>query len=665
MQNSDLLADDTVEPVLQGSRFVRNHDLPAARATAEEDVKSTSTSSLVRNKAKSNTGVTQEPEVKASRVVPTSNILTTGEIVQELPVQGSRFVRTKNVEITKTTAQEPPLQGSRFVRTRNMQPLSKHPKDEYEVDDEDEEDRGSLRSLKEYMKKTDFVGDDVGKREWGKGSRFEKKSSSDPLPGRPVIRAGRSRNKRCSSLLVKEEKEEMDDDDDRGSLRSLKVFMASCDLLSDDGTAVNNSRPTRNSKLPRRRSSRGSDSGAMRRGTVVNEERPDVRRQLEFGECDDEEECGSLKNLKEFLDRSELMAEEPRIKRRSSGSRLVRNTKGRVPPAVERRMKREKALAVVPEDERNDRASVGRVSSVKSKTKRESTNDEYDDEDDRASLSSLRNYMATKGSILLNDDMVNTKTSKTEKSDKLIGSPLSDVGDERREMKRKTSSNKSVGYVDERRPTTGSSSRRKSKVLGSPRSETSDLPGRPVTSAFNRFSRIDSPPSDTSKSTSGDNASSSDGTEEKRITRKSSPRSVLLRGSNTSIKSAGADLLKVINTTPTEKEYSGKYCNFYPMVGCFRCRQCTKPLYSADAKFDARNGFPSFDRCYRGAVEATVGSRRSSLRCAACKAHLGHIVDGEWLSYTNERHSVVSVAISYDSNPCGKLETTLRSGVAV
>lgn len=135
---------------------------------------------------------------------------------------------------------------------------------------------------------------------------------------------------------------------------------------------------------------------------------------------------------------------------------------------------------------------------------------------------------------------------------------------------------------------------------------------------------------------------------------------------------SSAELLAMLNESEadvmvhrgSEREFSGRYCNFFPLVGCFTCKGCREPLYSAAAKFDARSGYPSFDRCFEGAVTARteIGWRRTvALRCSKCAGHLGHLFEGEWLSATNERHSVNSVTLEYDPNPCISPETCLRS----
>lgn len=147
---------------------------------------------------------------------------------------------------------------------------------------------------------------------------------------------------------------------------------------------------------------------------------------------------------------------------------------------------------------------------------------------------------------------------------------------------------------------------------------------------------------------------------------KQSPRkSLRLRESN-------AELLALLSEPEadvmvrrgSEREFSGRYYNFFPLVGCFICKGCRAPLYSAHAKFDARSGYPSFDRCFEGAVDARteIGWRRTvALRCTTCSGHLGHLFEGEWLSATNERHSVNSLVLEYDPNPCLDEEITLRS----
>lgn len=63
--------------------------------------------------------------------------------------------------------------------------------------------------------------------------------------------------------------------------------------------------------------------------------------------------------------------------------------------------------------------------------------------------------------------------------------------------------------------------------------------------------------------------------------------------------------LHVIMGRGTERDYSGCYCSF-ASVYAIRCRSCGTHLYSAQAKIDARTGFPSFHRSFEKVVVANV-----------------------------------------------------------
>eukprot|EP00918_Siedleckia_nematoides_P008019 GHVU01017427.1.p1 GENE.GHVU01017427.1~~GHVU01017427.1.p1 ORF type:complete len:214 (+),score=16.18 GHVU01017427.1:165-806(+) len=57
---------------------------------------------------------------------------------------------------------------------------------------------------------------------------------------------------------------------------------------------------------------------------------------------------------------------------------------------------------------------------------------------------------------------------------------------------------------------------------------------------------------------------------------------------------------KILREKDTESAFSGEYDKFYPVKGHFKCKACSAPLYSAQAKFDSGCGWPSFDQYYEG-----------------------------------------------------------------
>jgi peptide-methionine (R)-S-oxide reductase len=64
--------------------------------------------------------------------------------------------------------------------------------------------------------------------------------------------------------------------------------------------------------------------------------------------------------------------------------------------------------------------------------------------------------------------------------------------------------------------------------------------------------------------------------------------------------------------------------------GIFHCAVCKAELFMSDTKFDSGSGWPSFtDPVDKKAVilihDSSHGMRRTEVRCASCKAHLGHV----------------------------------------
>lgn len=98
----------------------------------------------------------------------------------------------------------------------------------------------------------------------------------------------------------------------------------------------------------------------------------------------------------------------------------------------------------------------------------------------------------------------------------------------------------------------------------------------------------------------------------------------------------------------TERPFSGEYDNFYK-DGVFICRQCSTPLFSSKAKFDAHCGWPAFDENFPHAVKRIPDpdGLRTEITCATCGGHLGHVFTGEKLTETDTRHCVNSLSIRF------------------
>ncbi|HJP21843.1 MAG: peptide-methionine (R)-S-oxide reductase MsrB [Alphaproteobacteria bacterium] len=79
----------------------------------------------------------------------------------------------------------------------------------------------------------------------------------------------------------------------------------------------------------------------------------------------------------------------------------------------------------------------------------------------------------------------------------------------------------------------------------------------------------------------------------------------------------------------TEPAFSGAYWNT-KTAGTYVCLCCRQALFSSNAKFDSRSGWPSFWAPLETAAinehtDHSLGMVRTEVNCENCGAHLGHV----------------------------------------
>ncbi|PSK98182.1 peptide-methionine (R)-S-oxide reductase [Murinocardiopsis flavida] len=111
----------------------------------------------------------------------------------------------------------------------------------------------------------------------------------------------------------------------------------------------------------------------------------------------------------------------------------------------------------------------------------------------------------------------------------------------------------------------------------------------------------------------------------------------------------------VLRASATEPAWTGEYVST-TAAGVYRCRACGAELFRSTEKFESHCGWPSFfDPAASSAVtlheDATLGTVRTEVRCAACESHLGHVFRGEGHpTPTDERYCINSIALTLEAD---------------
>ena len=111
-----------------------------------------------------------------------------------------------------------------------------------------------------------------------------------------------------------------------------------------------------------------------------------------------------------------------------------------------------------------------------------------------------------------------------------------------------------------------------------------------------------------------------------------------------------AEQYAVARQGATERAFTGRYWDHFE-PGSYACIGCGTPLFTADSKFDAGCGWPSYSEPINATVverlvDRSHGMVRVEVRCNRCGSHLGHVFnDGP--APTGERFCINSASIDF------------------
>lgn len=108
----------------------------------------------------------------------------------------------------------------------------------------------------------------------------------------------------------------------------------------------------------------------------------------------------------------------------------------------------------------------------------------------------------------------------------------------------------------------------------------------------------------------------------------------------------------VLQAAGTERPYTSPLLNMTEK-GKMVCVACGNVLFDNEYQYDAKCGWPSFDRAVEGAVvygeDYKLGYKRIEVLCSQCGGHLGHVFKDGPRETTGQRYCINGVALEFES----------------